>query len=109
MACDVSIMTVFDWIRLDKEPEKMTQKEFNLYKRRITELENPDRIRYYISMMCRKKFPFLQIIEAAAKGYSFKKESDFQSLDKWVYSNLISKGIVIDPSKKKTSPKAKKK
>lgn len=109
MACNVSFMTVVDWIRFDAEPEKITAKMFEIYRKRLAEEDNQTSIRWFLAMLCRKKIPIFEILEAAANGYDFKKESNYLDKNKWVYKNLISKGIVIDPSKKKTSDKDKEK
>lgn len=105
MACNVSYFEVLDWIRLDANPESMTRKQFEIYKRRITALSNADRIRWYLAMMVRKGIPFLEILDAATEEYNFKKENKYQDKKKWVYQNLISKGIRIDPSKKNPNKK----
>lgn len=100
MACDVSYMTVVDWVRLDMYPEKMTKTQFEIYKKRLTELSNADHIRWYMAMLIRKGLPIIQVVDAAANGYEFKKEG-YRDKKLWVFEEIIKKGQKIDPSLRK--------
>lgn len=93
MACDVDILTVFDWVRLDKRPEKMTIEEFDLYKKRLIQMDNADRIRWYVSLFCRKKIPIFYILDELVSKSDFKIPMYKMTRSGFIYNNFLKKRL----------------
>lgn len=89
IACGVDILKVVDWIRLDKHPEKMTIEEFDLYKKRLLEYDNADKIRWYVSLFCRKKIPIWYVMDELVAKSDFKIPYYKMPKQGFIYNNFI--------------------
>ena len=94
MACGVSYLTVVDWVRLDKKPELMTKAEFELYRKRMVQLDNADQIRWYLALMCRKKIPLFYVMEEIMNKSNFKKpRNGYVNKGDYIYHKYIKTGL----------------
>lgn len=93
-ACNVDFITVYNWIRLDVEPERMSQQMYTVYKKQIMKKDNAMTIRWYLAMFIRNGFPVMQVLDAVSEGYSFDNTRRKKTME-MVRKEMEKKGLSV--------------